>query len=84
MSLFVPLSEFNLRELRNGSSNAEFSYRLVAKRKSYEQHRLEQAPEADDDPNLYPEKRSEWEARHKRRFVVPAVGPVLPPPDKEA
>ena len=32
-------SSFEVRELRNGSSNAEFSYRLVAKRKSYEQCR---------------------------------------------
>jgi hypothetical protein len=75
---------FEVRELRNGSSNAAFSYRLVAKRKSYEHHRLEHAPDADDDPNLHPEKRSEWEARHKHRFDVPAVVPVPPPPDRRA
>ncbi|MDQ6867816.1 MAG: hypothetical protein M3178_05245 [Pseudomonadota bacterium] len=72
-------TSFEVRELRNGSSDAAFSYRLVAKRKAYEQHRLEQAPDAADDPNLYPEKRSEWEARHS--FDVPAVVPVPPPPD---
>jgi len=42
--------------LREGDSNVEFSYRLVAKRKGYEQTRLEHAPIADNDPHLYPEK----------------------------
>jgi hypothetical protein len=40
----------------------EFSYRLMAKRLGYEEQRLARAPWADDDPNLYPEKRAAWEA----------------------
>jgi hypothetical protein len=49
--------------LRDGDANVEFSYRLVASRLGYEDHRLERAPEADSDPNLYPEKRVELEAQ---------------------
>ncbi|MBI4234326.1 MAG: hypothetical protein HY686_07795, partial [Chloroflexi bacterium] len=33
-------------KLRGGDASVEFSYRLVAKRKGYEQTRLEQAPAA--------------------------------------
>jgi len=50
-------------KLRDGEPGVEFSYRVVAKRKDYEQTRLEHASMADDDPNLYPEKRAAWEAR---------------------
>jgi hypothetical protein len=50
--------------LTEGDPNVEFSYRLVAKRRDYERARLERAPSADNDPNLYPEKRPEWEARY--------------------
>jgi hypothetical protein len=42
--------------LRDGDPNVEFSYRLVAKRLGYEDDRLEPAPWADSDPNLYPEQ----------------------------
>ncbi len=52
--------EVNLRE---GETDVEFSYRIVAKRKNYEHTRLEHVYMADDDPNLYPEKRAVWEAR---------------------
>ena len=47
--------QFEVR-LRDGDKNVEFSYRLVAKRKGYEQARLEHEPSGDDDPNLYPVK----------------------------
>ena len=40
--------------LRAGDPEVEFSYRLVATRRGYEDTRLERAPWADDDPNLYP------------------------------
>jgi hypothetical protein len=40
--------------LRAGDPGVEFSYRLVAVRRGYEDARLERAPWADDDPNLYP------------------------------
>ena len=49
--------------LWEGDANVSFSYRLVAKRLGYEQQYLERAPWADDDPNLYPEKRAAWEAK---------------------
>jgi hypothetical protein len=37
-----------------GDPNVEFSYRLVATRRGYEDKRLEHAAWADNDPNLYP------------------------------
>jgi hypothetical protein len=40
--------------LRAGDANVEFSYRLVAARRGYENTHLERAPWADDDPNLSP------------------------------
>jgi len=46
-------------QLLAGDAAAEFSYRLVAKRLGYEDARLERAPWADNDPNLYPELRPE-------------------------
>lgn len=49
-------SQFEVK-MRSGDPNAEFSYRIVAKRKGYEIARLEYEPSGDDDPNLYPEKR---------------------------
>jgi hypothetical protein len=42
--------------LREGDPQAGFSYRLVARRLGHEDRRLERAPWADEDPNLYPEK----------------------------
>jgi hypothetical protein len=41
--------------LRDGDPDVEFSYRIVAKRLGFEGDRLEPAPWADSDPNLYPE-----------------------------
>ncbi len=49
--------------LHDGNSDVEFSYRIVARRLGYEDSRLERAPWADDDPNLYPEKQAIWEAQ---------------------
>lgn len=48
--------------LHDGDPNAEFSYRIVARRLGYETTRLERAPWADNDPNLYPERGATWEA----------------------
>jgi hypothetical protein len=48
--------QFEVR-LRDGDGGAEFSYRIVAKRLGYEGDRLEPAPWADADPNLYPERQ---------------------------
>jgi hypothetical protein len=55
-------TSFEVR-LHDGDPNVEFSYRIVAKRLGYEAQRLERAPWADNDPNLYPEKRATWEAQ---------------------
>jgi hypothetical protein len=44
-----------------GDPDVQFGYRIVAKRLGYEGARLEPAPWADEDPNLYPEKREAWE-----------------------
>ncbi len=44
-------TQFEVR-LRDGDANTEFSYRIVGKRLAYEDHRLERAPWADEDPNL--------------------------------
>jgi hypothetical protein len=38
--------------LRDGDPNIEFSYRIVGKRLGYEDHRLEPATWADNDPNI--------------------------------
>jgi hypothetical protein len=45
--------------LGRGQENVEFSYRLVGKRRGFEQARLEQAAWADQDPNLTPEDGGE-------------------------
>lgn len=45
--------------LREGDPTVEFSYRLVGRRRGYERVRLERAPWADTDPNLYPHGRPE-------------------------
>ena len=50
-------------KLRNGDQNVDFSYRIVAKRKGYEKTRLEHESSADIDPNLFPAKRAEFEAK---------------------
>jgi hypothetical protein len=42
--------------LPEGDPEAEFSYRLVAKRLGYEEERLTRAPQADNDINIYPDK----------------------------
>jgi hypothetical protein len=51
-------TQFEVKARGASASNVEFSYRLVAKRLGYETGRLEPAPWADDDPNLYPEKQT--------------------------
>ena len=42
---------FDVR-VRSGAMNGEFSYRIVGKRRGFEDHRLDRAPWADADPNL--------------------------------
>lgn len=50
---------FEVVELNGGRSNAEFSYRIVAKRLGMETLRLERAPWADDDPNIQMRQRTD-------------------------
>lgn len=53
---------FEVVELDGGSSNAAFGYRIVAKRRGYVGDRMRHLPEADQDPNLYPEATKTREA----------------------
>ena len=50
---------FDVDELKSGSSNTPFSYRLVAKRKGYENERMRETDVGYDDPTLYPELQVE-------------------------
>jgi hypothetical protein len=50
-------SSFDVVELRGGSSNTRFTYRVVAKRKGFEKKRLDYCKAAETDPYLYPELR---------------------------
>lgn len=48
-----------------GDANVKFAYRIVGKRRGFEQTRLEHAQWADSDPNLYPAKPTEKVAAKK-------------------
>jgi hypothetical protein len=52
---------FDVVELHGGTSNASFSYRVVAKRRGYEDERLRETDVGYDDPHLYPELHAEME-----------------------
>jgi len=58
---------FDVFELQGGTSDAAFTYRLVAKRKGYETQRLKQTDIGMDDPNLYPELWEKIEKEHQER-----------------
>ncbi|MBN1424907.1 hypothetical protein JXA88_10155 [Candidatus Fermentibacteria bacterium] len=51
------LSGFEVVELRRGTSHVSFSYRVVAKRKGFEDNRLDYCKAAETDSHLYPELR---------------------------
>jgi len=53
------LSGFDVVELNNGTSNAHFTYRVVAKRKGFEDKRLDQCTAGLSDPYLYPELKDQ-------------------------
>ena len=64
---------FEVIENNNGTSTAEFDWRLVAKRKGYEKLRLKDTPEAYTDPALYPDPNdpsipSQWREKVKANF----------------
>jgi len=48
-------NSFDVIELSNGTSSVPFSYRVVAKRKGFENRRLEYTKSGENDPYLYPE-----------------------------
>jgi hypothetical protein len=50
---------FDVHELQRGTSDASFTYRVVAKRKGYEDERMRAAEIGQDDPNLFPERADE-------------------------
>ena len=47
-------NSFDVIELNHGTSNVPFSYRVVAKRKGFENMRLEYTKSGENDPYLYP------------------------------
>jgi hypothetical protein len=51
------LTGFDVIELQDGASNGSFDYRIVAKRKGFEQKRLDYCAAAENDSYLYPELR---------------------------
>lgn len=64
---------FEVIENNNGTSTAEFDWRLVAKRKGFEKLRLKEAPEAYTDPALYPNPDdpsipAQWREKVKANF----------------
>jgi hypothetical protein len=54
-------TSFDVLELQGGTSNAAFSYRVMAKRKGYEDERLRETDVGYNDPTLYPELLAERE-----------------------
>jgi hypothetical protein len=59
------LTGFDVVELKGGVSDVSFSYRVVAKRKGYEQERLDYCKAAETDPYLYPELREKELRKHE-------------------
>jgi hypothetical protein len=58
-------SGFDAVELFGGSSNGWFSYRVVAKRKGFEDKRLDYCKAAETDSYLYPELREKELREHE-------------------
>ena len=48
-------TSFDVFELKSGTSNVPFSYRVVAKRKGFENKRLDYTAAGENDAYLYPE-----------------------------
>ena len=60
---------FDVIELQNGTNNASFDFRILAKRKGYENQRLKATDVGMDDPNLYPELWQEIEKRQEEAKI---------------
>jgi hypothetical protein len=65
---------FDVHELNEGRSTVPFSYRVVAKRRGYEEERLEFAKSAVDDPTFYPEAARAQEEMFIQRYGPGAIG----------
>ena len=65
---------------RSADANAEFSYRVVAKRAGYAQDRLERAPWADDDPNLFPDRQPQVDGEPLPTIIEPKLQLDKPSP----
>jgi len=52
-------NSFDVVELNQGKSNVPFSYRVVAKRKDFENRRLEYTKAGENDPYIYPEAEAD-------------------------
>ena len=63
------LSGFDVTELRDGRSNVAFDYRVVAKRRGFEDKRLEYCKAAETDSYLYPELREKELREHEAERV---------------
>jgi hypothetical protein len=91
---------FDVVELKNGASDVSFSYRVVAKRRGFEEKRLDYCKAAESDPYLYPEfrdkrlrelegemRRSEEERRRmeeRQEQGVERMAGAIPPPPDSA
>ncbi len=60
---------FDVIELHGGSSSVPFCYRVVAKRKGFEEKRLDYCKAAETDPNLYTEVREKLLREHEEERV---------------
>lgn len=60
---------FDVNELKSGTSGVPFSYRIVAKRKGYENDRLRETDVGKDDPNLYPELKPKLEKQRQEELA---------------
>lgn len=64
---------FDVNELKSGTSDTPFSYRIVAKRKGYENERMRETDVGYDDPTLYPELQAEidreYQAEKQQRLL---------------
>jgi len=61
---------FDVRELREGTSNTRFAYRVVAKRKGFEDKRLDYCEAAKNDPFFNPDlKEKELRELEQERIL---------------
>jgi len=64
LSVIPGKTGFDVVELLNGTSDASFAFRVIAKRRGFEERRLEVIEAAREDPYLYPEFREKELREH--------------------